>query len=189
MFGIFWLLFLLFKIFIYSIVYAIVTLIIIYLVSKTTSIIWIRKIMALKVLSFIALVIVYGIIFFVYSFSYWQDNGFGDSFKIPFGNGYQVSNIDGTSTYFEESGRQAFLTDLSIENGKLCANFQGFNSTDCQDCYIVFDSEKSKMYEFSSRRDYELFATKNHLPFPHDFKDFMTIYYEYWESHDRWYLP
>ena len=193
MFGIFGLIISLVKIFIYSTVYSILTLTAFYILSKTTKIVWIKKLMNFKFATFIVLGAFYGISFLIYSFSYWQDSGFGDSFKIPIGNGFQVSNIDGTSTYFEDEkiaySRQASLTNFTVSDKKLCASFQGFNSNDCNDCYIVFDTKKSKMYEFHSTNEYENFAKANNLPFPDDFKPFMDNYKEYWDSHSKWYLP
>jgi hypothetical protein len=193
MFGIFGLILSLIIIVIYSIVYSVLVLIILYTFSKLTRIGWLKKMMKFRLLTFLALWTVFGIAFLFYHFSYWQDSGFGDSYKIPIGNNYQVSNIDGVSTYFEDSksggGRQAFLTNFSIANNKLCANFQGFNSTDCKDCFIVFDTETSKMYEFYSTHEYETFARENHLPLPDSFREFMDNYNDYWTKNRRWYLP
>ena len=149
--------------------------------------------MNVKFLTFILLGTFFGIVFLINHFSYWRDSGFGDSFKIPIGNGYQVSNIDGASTYFEDSksgdGRQAFLTNFTIVDEKLCASFQGFNSTDCTDCYIVFDTKLDKMYEFYTSDDYKLFAKTNNLPFPESFKEFMENYNDYWTRNSKWFLP
>lgn len=193
MFGIFGFIFSLIIIFIYSIVYAALGLIIIYTLSKRTSYEWIKQMMNYKLIIFINLATIFGLVFLVYHFSYWRDSGYGDSFKIPIGNNYQVSNIDGAETYFEDSklgnSRQAFLTTFTVEHKKLCANFTGFNSYDCTDCYIVFDSDSSKMYEFHSTNEYETFAKQNNLPFPEDFRGFMDNYNNYWTKNSRWYLP
>ena len=149
--------------------------------------------MNFKFLTYISFGTFFGIAFLVYYFSYWRDSGFGDSFKIPIGNGYQVSNIDGASTYFEDSklggGRQAFLTNFTIADKKLCANFQGFNSTDCNDCYIVFDTKLEKIYEFHSSEEYKSFAKSNALPYAESFKEFMENYNAYWAKNGKWYLP
>ncbi|MFT3705551.1 MAG: hypothetical protein QM802_24490 [Agriterribacter sp.] len=193
MFGIFGLVISLIIIFIYSLIYAGLGLLIIYILSKITKVKWIKRVISFRLLTFISLGIFFGIVFLIYHFSYWRDKGFGDSFRIPIGNGYQVSNIDGISTYFEDSksggGRQAFLTNFTVDKGKLCANFQGFNSTDCQDCYIVFDTKLKKMYEFYSGEEYKLFATKNGLPFTESFKEFTENYNDYWTRNSKWYLP
>ena len=193
MFGIFGIIISLIVIVIYSIVYSSLVLTIFYTLSKLTNIELIKRLMAFKFLTFMTLGTIFGIAFMFYHFSYWRDSGFGDSFKIPIGNSYQVSNIDGASTYFEDSksggGRQAFLTNFTIADKKLCANFQGFNSTDCKDCFIVFDTEISKMYEFKSTNEYVIFARQNNLPLPENFKEFMDNYTDYWTKNSKWYLP
>jgi len=193
MFGIFGLIISLIIIFIYSLIYAGLGLTIIYILSKLTNFSWIERAMNFKVLTFISLGTFFGIAFLIYHFSYWRDSGFGDSFKIPIGNGYQVSNIDGASTYFEDSksggGRQAFLANFVVADKKLCAKFQGFNSTECEDCYIVFDTKLEKMYEFYSTDEYRIFANSNNLPVAESFKEFMENYNDYWSKNSKWYLP
>jgi hypothetical protein len=149
--------------------------------------------MSFKFLTFIILGTLFGIIFLFYRFSYWQNSGFSDSYIIPIGNNYQVNNIGGASTYFEDSkggnSRQAFLTTFIVADKKLCAKFEGFNSTDCNNCYIVFDTELEKMHEFYSVKDYETFALKNHLPMTNSFKEFNENYKDYWSQNNKWYLP
>ncbi len=193
MFGIVGLIISLFVIFFYSLIYAGLCLIIIYVGSKLTHFRWANKAVNFKFKTFVLLGTFFGIAFLFYHFSYWRDSGFGDSFKIPIGNGYKVSNIDGSETFFEDSksggGRQAFLTKIAIVDKKLCANFQGFNSDDCTDCYIVFDTKLEKMYEFHSSEEYKVFAMKNNLPVAESFRDFMETYYDYWSRNSKWYLP
>lgn len=193
MFGIFGLFISLIKIFIYSLIYAGFGLTIIYLLSKLTNFTWLKRAMRFKFLIFTSLGMLFGISFLIYHFSYWSDSGYGDSFKIPIGNGYHISNIDGASTYFEESksggGRQAFLTYFIVADKILCAKFQGFNSFDCEDCYLVFDTKIEKMYEFKSSEEYRVFATTHNLPVKESFKEFTENYNDYWARNSKWYLP
>ncbi|MBK7666902.1 MAG: hypothetical protein IPJ32_05810 [Sphingobacteriaceae bacterium] len=93
------------------------------------------------------------ITFVAYSFSYWGDKGLGDFARIPIGNDYEIGNIDGASTYIENSnrnGKQAFINKFILAGDKICAEFQGFNSTDCENCYIVFDVNKAEFHELHS---------------------------------------
>ena len=193
MFGIFGLIISLIIIFIYSLIYAGLSQTIIFALAKLTNLTWPKKLTEYKYLTFSYLCFFFGIVFLINHFSYWNDGGFGDSYRIPIGNGYQVSNIDGAQTYFEDSktggGRQAFLTKFALANKKLCANFQGFNSSDCVDCYLVFDTKLEKIFEFYSSEQYEVFAKANNLPVIESFKDFMENYDVYWSKNSKWYLP
>ena len=73
----------------------------------------------------------YFIIFCIYSFSHFGDSGEGDYFLIPISKDYEVKNIDGAETYFEENkndySRQAYLEKFIIIDGKLCSKFTGWN--------------------------------------------------------------
>lgn len=177
----------------YTLVYALVSLFVLYLLSGIPKLNRLKKIMRSKTLCFSFLFLAYGIAFTYYSLSYWQDRGFGDSYKLPIGNGYYINNIDGAETFFEDEkktySRQASLTDFLVKDGRLCARFYGFNSRDCEDCYIVFDTKQSAMREFHSANEYEAFAGIHDLPHIYEFRDFFKNYNEHWQGHDKWYLP
>lgn len=103
-----------------------------------------------------------------------------------------MKNIDCADSYFEDTksgGRQAYLTKLTVVDNKLYASFEGFNSSGCKDCYIVFDTKIGKMYEFHSGEDYKLFAVTNDLPTANKFNEFKDNYNDYWSKNKKWYLP
>ena len=137
---------------------------------------------------------IYAIALFVYAFSFWGYSGLGDSFCIPVGNGYKVESIDALkSSWFEpdrgEFSRQADIINFKIKDRIICAEFTGFNSEDCQNCFIVFDTKSEKISEFHSQVEYSSFATKNSLPQSSEFKSFNDNYIEHWGGIRRIFLP
>ena len=193
MFAIFELFFTLLRVLFYAIGYALLTLLAFRITLRWKENGWIKQLLRFRFLTFICFCAVYGITFLIYSFSYWKNTGFGDFARIPIGNGYSVSNIDAAFTYLEpernNSGRQACLNKFIVSNGKLCSEFTGYNSAGCENCFIVFDIEGEKIYEFHSLNAYASFAQQNRLPESLNFKDFWENYNAYWSSKNKWYLP
>lgn len=194
MFVIFQFIFLLIKILIYASIYTVLTYLILIALSKLMSFLKQKKVIELefKPFPFSAIVIFYGIAFFIYAFSNWAESGMGDSFKVPIGKGYEVTSIDGSTTYFKNKGTDFFLKNFIVFDEKLCSEFERDNGTECNECFIIFDTKRAIMNKFSSLNEYQTFAKDNHLPFPNEFKDFMSNYEDYWSSrrkYDKWYLP
>ena len=194
MFVLFGLIFLIAKITILSFLYATVSLILYKIVRRKPQDKWYSLRSVFKTLSWRITAIVYGTLLLIYSFSYWGHAGLGDSFRIPIGNGYDVQSIDDCKLgWFEDeqkqNGRQAFLKNFIIRNHSLCSEFQGFNSTDCQDCYLVFDIRNRKMTIFHSENEYSEYAAKYQLPLKNEFNSFENNYYDYWGGWRFWLLP
>ena len=195
MFVLFGLIALTIKIAILSSIYALLTLLVFYFVSKKTEVIWIKAVMQTKFMSWISLGFIYTFILFVYAFSYWGYSGIGDGFCIPAGNGFVVNSIDDQShSYIEPDqnkkySRQAFLRNFIIKDEIVCAEFLGFNSDDCNDCFIVLETETGKLYEFHSAQEYSVYATKNGLPQKNVFKSFNENYRNHWSGLKSWLLP
>lgn len=194
MFVLLGLFFLVIKIAILATVYATITLIILLFLSKKTQVNWIKKIMQLKLITWLTTGFLYSIILFCYAFSYWGYAGIGDYFCIPAGNGFVVSSIDAQeNSYFEpnrkENYRQVYMNNFIIKNGKVCGEFLGFNSDDCSDCFIVFDTKTEKILQFNSAKKYSIFAAKNGLPQQQNFKSFGDNYQNYWGGIKNLFLP
>jgi hypothetical protein len=194
MFALIGLIFMMIKIAILATAYASVTLLFLYIFARTTEIKWIKKLMHRKIITWLISGFIYSISLFVYAFSYWGYSGLGDYFCIPAGHGFVVSSIDAQDySYFEPErkkySRQVFMKKFKIKDEKVCGEFLGFNSDDCLDCFIVFDTKDEKLYEFYSSADYFTFAKKNNLPQPSDFVDFNQNYREYWHGMRNFFLP
>jgi hypothetical protein len=194
MFALFGLFFLTIKIAILSTVYALLTLLVLYIASKTTERKWLNRLMEKKFLFWFGMGFIYATVLFIYAFSFWGYSGLGDYSCIPVGNGFKVKSIDAlTSSWFEpdrgEYSRQADILNFKIIDRKLCAEFTGFNSFACKDCFIVFDTGTERIYEFHSPEEYSDFATKNNLPPQNQFKSFSDNYNEYWSKRYSLFLP
>jgi hypothetical protein len=147
-----------------------------------------------KKLSWFCAGFVYTIALFIYAFSYWGYSGLGDYSCIPIGNGFVVSSIDALErSWFEPDRvkyfRQADIINFAIKDNAVCGEFTGFNSTDCKNCFIVFDTKTEKIFEFHTLREYSAFATKNNLPQHERFKSFIDNYTEYWGGLKAIFLP
>lgn len=178
---------------IYAAVYSAVLILLIYVLAKITR--WrplVKRLRFRLILWPPAFLLCFFGLFF-YAFSDTQDMGRGDYSRIPIGNGYEVSCIDGVWAYFEDEkkpfSRQAGLKTFAVEKGYLCASYEGFNRSDCKDCFLVFDIEKEKMHLFSSTEDYHNFAGKHKLPMASALTSFDENYATYWRDKNRWYLP
>ena len=190
MFALFSLIALIVKIAVLASIYGAIVLLIFGIIYKVTKNEWVGRRLKRKLFLWWITGFIYSICSFVFAFSYWGDRGFGDFARIPIGYGYEVKNIDGSTTYFEDEkgsySRQAFLKKFTVKDHTLCAEFEGFNITDCKDCFIVFDAEKSKMTEFKSEKEYAQYAINNKLPLRVDFKEFDDIYNDYWDGWKFW---
>lgn len=195
MFALIGLFFLIIKIAILASVYALIIVLTLFIISKNTEIARIRKLMEYKFLTWLASGFLCSVFLFWYAFSFWGYAGLGDSFCIPVSNGYTVNSIDAQETsYFEpdkgeNSSRQAFIKNFAIKDHKICAEFLGFNSDANEGCFIVFDTEEEKIYEFHTSGEYSDFASKNSLPQKQEFKSFGANYSEYWGGNRNWFLP
>ena len=189
MFGLIHLIFMLIKIAIQASVYASLTFIIIYVLSKTTEIVRIKKWMNRKLLTWWLTGLIYSIGLFFYAFSYWGNHGLGDSARIPIGNDLAIHNIDGAWTYFYtdpgNSYNQIQINEFALIENKICAKKSKENGNK----FLVFDCENSEMMEFENQQQYEDYALKNNLPVTNKFKDFFFYYQEFWSGWRSYLLP
>lgn len=170
--------FLLFKIAIYSSLYAAITLYIIAWWRKRSDP---NKTINRKFLRWWAIASVYGICFFLYSFSYWGYKGLGDYACIPISNGYVVSAIDNFSYgYIEVEDGQTSMEAFIIRDGKLYGETTVDNSDWCGNCYLIFDPGVNTKIELMAKEDYTELAVKNNYPNPALFKSFWENYREHW---------
>jgi len=182
------------KITILATVYATLTLVVLYLISKTTRKIWLARLMGNKLLFWFCTGFIFTVALFIYAFSYWGYSGLGDYSCIPIGNGFVVSSIDALeNSWFEPDkekySRQADIINFAIKKNTLCGEFTGFNSDDCKNCFIVFNAKTERMDEFRSPEEYSSFATKNDLPQHKEFKTFIENYREHWGGLKNIFLP
>jgi hypothetical protein len=194
MFALFGLIALTIKIAILATVYASLTLLLLYIVSKSTTRKWLDRLISKKILTWFGTGFVYTVALFIYAFSYWGYSGLGDYSCIPIGNGFVVGSIDALeSSWFEPDrvkySRQADIINFAIKGNTVCGEFTGFNSSDCKNCFIVFDTKTEKIFEFHSPEEYSAFATKNNLPQHDQYKSFIENYREYWGGLKTIFLP
>lgn len=189
MFYLIGLIFLLVKIAIQATVFSILIVFIVRVIERIIS----KKLLPFKFIFWIPLAGFIGFCMFIFSFTYWGERGLGDYARIPIGNGYDVSNIDGTTTYFEDEkkhfSRQALLDKFIVKNNKLVAEFEGFNSTSCTNCILVFDSNKEQLKIFKSDEEYRKYAFQNDLPKQEELQEFFDNYQDYWGRWRFWVLP
>lgn len=182
------------KIAILASIYAGLTLLALYIFSKRTKRNWLARLMSKKILIWFMIGFIYTVALFIYAFSYWGYSGLGDYSCIPIGNGLVVSSIDALDgSWFEpdrvQYSRQANIINFAIKNNTICGEFKGFNSSSCDNCFIVFDAKTEKISEFYSPTEYAAFATKNNLPQHGQVKSFIENYKEYWGKLKAIFLP
>ena len=191
MFALPGLIFLLLKIIFYSAVYSILLLLILSFISSRAKISWLKRVTRDRKVFFTITFLIIGFAIFKHSFSYWGDPGHGDNARIPFGNNYEVFNIDGSVTFLnlEEDNRQLILDKFIVKDGVLYAEFKGDNSSQCESCILIFKSHNGELQILNSRESYQEIAIKDKLPNLGDFKSFMINYRSYWNANDTWFLP
>lgn len=189
MFVLFHFIFMLIKIAIQATVYATLTFIIMYVLSKTTEIGIIKKWMNRKFLTWWVTGLTFSIGLFFFAFSYWGNHGLGDSARLPVGHGQAIHNGDGVWTYFypdlEKTYNQLHINDFALKDDKICAEQAKENESK----YIVFDFKTSELIEFQSQQEYEKYATKHDLPETAEFKDFLKHYHDFWSGWRFYLLP
>ena len=195
MFALFGLIFLIIKVAILATVYSFLTLLLFKIILKTTQQKWLERLMSKKFLFWLGVGFIYSVTLFIYSFSFWGYSGLGDFACIPVGNDITVNSIDALETSWfepdkgEKYSRQAEIINFTIQNKIICGEFTGYNSTDCKNCFIVYDTNTEKIFEFHSTKEYSLFATKNNLPQQSEFKTFIENYREHWGGLRSIFLP
>src|SRR4051812_30249880 len=88
------------KIIVLSAAYATLVSLIVFLLSRTTNIVWTKRRMTRKLRFWLLTHFIISVLLFITAFSYWQDTGIGDNSKIPVGYGKTIQSEDFAWTYF-----------------------------------------------------------------------------------------
>ena len=143
----------------------------------------ITKLMKRKVLLWFSLGILWSVLLFCYSFSYWGYAGLGSRKRIPVGY-----------------GKEMIQTELMIdEESPECSKWQQheryifgvlrtFESEDPA-IYIIWDLKSDAIKEFKSAKDYEKNAISLGVLKPYAFKGFQEHYANYWWGWKLIFLP
>ncbi|WP_066617601.1 hypothetical protein [Rufibacter roseus] len=174
------------KIAVLATAYATLTFLILYLLSKATSIKLFQKWRTKKFYTWLPIGFTYSIGLLIFSFTYWGNHGLGDSSRIPVGHGQAIYNSDGAFTYLypdkkKTSYQLQFLT-FTVSQNKLSAEKEDGR-------YVVFDLKTSELKEFESQATYNQYALSNSLPGSNEFKDFISHYHDYWKGWRFYLLP
>lgn len=187
------LLFIFINILILSTIYATTVLLIVFLLSKTTSIQWTKRVWAKKARYWLLTHFIISVLLLVVSFSYWQDTGIGDNSKIPVGYGQTIQSEDFAWTYFypDLNKTESNQDELIIENYKivdpfLCAEVSQQNTNSPKYDYIVYDLKNKSLKTFDSEPEYLNYAVEHSLPTPKEFYDFRKHYHEFLDSRPKW---
>lgn len=176
MFVLIHLLFTLFKIAIQASVYAVITLLLIYVLSKSIQSDILNKIMRRKFFAWWLTGSTFSIGLFFFSLSYWGYHGFGDSSRIPIGFGQDIKNVDGF-TFFNPTSSigQESIQSFQIENNYLCARQK-------DNTFFAYNIETKLLTRFNSKQDYNGYAAQNNLVHISEFKEFRYHYNNYWNG-------
>lgn len=126
-------------------------------------------------------------------FTYWGNHGFGDSARIPIGNGYAVNNINWTEYGYVDQlktsdGKEVEMTKFIVDNGKLIGNLDSWFH-DFHNKYFVLDLDTDELIEFDSKSELDDFIQRNNLVESEELKSFEENYREYWSGLRFWLLP
>jgi heme/copper-type cytochrome/quinol oxidase subunit 2 len=149
-----------------STIYSTVFLLVLLLLSKTGSSVWVRRQMGRKFRFWICTHFIISIALFVYSFSYWQDTGLGDHSRIPIGHGQDIQNEDFAYTYFYPDPKKNTPNnneDLPIEKYKivndfLCAEISHQNTNSPAFTFIAYNLQNRSFEKFNSKPEYVTYA-------------------------------
>jgi len=176
--------FLLIKIAILSSVYALILLIVFSQIKKSKPESWFQKVTADKKGFWLSSWAIIYIMLFFYMFTYWGNHGFGDSAKIPIGNGYLVKNINWTEYAFVENvktadGKILGMTKFLVLNDKLLGNLND-NFSFYENRFFLLDMNTGELQEFKTKQAFETHNKKNGLPNAIHLKSFNGNYHDYW---------
>ncbi|MFP5042938.1 hypothetical protein [Parasediminibacterium sp. JCM 36343] len=179
------------KIIIFSTIYATTLFLIVLVLSKTTKIQWVKRILKLRFWLLTHLII--SILLFVFSFSYLQDTGLGDNSKIPVGYGQTIQSEDFAWTYFypdldktEPNQDELIIGNYKIVDPFLCAEVSHQNTISPSYDYIVYDLKNKSLKTFFSKEEYTSYATEHSLPDANQFYDFQKHFHEYLDNRPKW---
>ena len=149
--------------------------------------------MKFKLRNWLFVHLVISISLFVFSFSYWQDTGFGENPSLPIGYGQRIYSPDFMWTDFfpdldktELNKDEMQIENYIIENNMLCAKISHQNSNSPEYDFIVCDLPNGKNTTFLTEANYYEYAKLNGLPMKSEFYDFKTHYKEYFDKQSKW---
>jgi len=176
-----------------SAVYASLVLLIVYLISRTTQSQWLKNRMEHKIRNWLLLHFMFSVFLFLYSFSYWQDTGLGESPSIPIGYEQRIYCPDFAVTHFypdlnkTESNRdELHIDNFIIANNILCARVSNQYTNSPEYDFIVCDLPGRTNKTFATEADYTAYANRNGLPLSSYFYGFEKHFSEYFEKQAWW---
>jgi energy-coupling factor transporter transmembrane protein EcfT len=185
------LLLLIVKIIFLSAIYATFLFLIVLVLSKTTKITWVKRLLKLRFWLLTHFLI--SVLLFAFSFSYWRDTGLGDNSKIPVGYGQTIQSEDFAWTYFypdpnktEPNQDELIIEGYKIVDSFLCAKVSHQNTLSPSYDYMVYDLKNIALTTFDSEQAYVKYATEHSLPQTNEFYDFQKHYHEYLDSRQEW---
>ena len=133
------------------------------------------------------------LLLFIWMYTYWGNHGFGDSARIPIGNGKVIKNINWSEYGYIENIRTSDndkieTTKFRITNKKLIGNLDSwFYSYTNQ--YFLYEIRKNELVEFGRKLDFDKYAESNDLPTSSELLTFEQNYSKYWSGWRFWLLP
>jgi hypothetical protein len=129
----------------------------------------------------------------MFSFSYWQDAGLGESPQLPIGYRQVVYCPDFAQTlFFPDLNKQEWnkdelrITDYKVDNDFLCAKVSHFATDSFLFDFIAYDLPQKKLTTFATEKEYLAFAKSNQLALPSEFYDFTKHYEEFFAKKPKW---
>lgn len=122
-------------------------------------------------------------------FTYYGNHGLGDNARVPVGHFKVVKQINGTSTYLQNSkGDQLGISNFVFDNDNLYAEtgdeFGGGNGS-----YVIWNLRTDNWTYYGTKEDYLSVAKQMNYPEPERFKDFFEQYSKYWNGWRFFLLP
>ncbi|MBC5835898.1 hypothetical protein [Flavobacterium bernardetii] len=128
--------------------------------------------------------LVISIFIFIFSFTYWGDNGVFNTYRIPLGYEREIlESNDGLG--HELIGCPESLGDFTITENNVCgykATYVGDSFKTKSDVFLVWNLETNKVKVFKTQQEYTDYAKNHHLPTEENFKTFDENYSNYWDN-------
>jgi hypothetical protein len=133
-------------------------------------------------------VVVY-MVLFLFSCTYWGDHGLGDSARLPLGHGEEITELNGTETFFE--GRVPFrIADMA--GAQQVAKFQVTDEILCgqaeETFYFTYNLATKENLVFADAQEYNAYAAPHGLPASSELTPFWQQYKRYWGGWRFWLL-
>lgn len=127
---------------------------------------------------------VISVFIFIFSFTYWGDNGVFNTYRIPLGYEREIlESYDGLGNGL--IGCPESLGNFTVKENNVCgykATYIGDSFKTISDEYLVWNLETNKVKVFKTKQEYVNYAQKHHLPTEEQFKTFNENYRDYWHD-------